>query len=140
MLDKLEAQLELSEKVRAVDAKVVAQKVLTSHFLKDIFGNLRAFTRQKFRCVSCNRKYRRPPLKGTCVRCGGKLVMTVHKGGIEKYIKPAQSLVNRYELDSYYSDRLGLVRNEIISLFAEEENDGAEEDHKQISLTRFMRS
>jgi DNA polymerase II large subunit len=139
MLDKLEKQLELSEKVRAVDAEVVAQKVLTSHFMKDIFGNLRAFTSQKFRCVSCNRKYRRPPLKGTCVRCGGKLAMTVHKGGIEKYIKPAQGLVDRYELDPYYSDRLGLVRNEIASLFVREEDDEVEEDSKQISLSRFMR-
>jgi len=139
MLDKLEKQLELSEKVRAVDVEVVAQKVLTSHFMKDIFGNLRAFTSQKFRCVSCNRKYRRPPLKGTCVRCGGKLAMTVHKGGIEKYIKPAQGLVDRYELDPYYSDRLGLVRNEIASLFVKEEDDEVEEDSKQISLSRFMR-
>ncbi|MBA7472277.1 hypothetical protein ES707_07599 [subsurface metagenome] len=141
MLDKLEKQLELSEKVRAVDAEVVAQKVLTSHFMKDIFGNLRAFTSQKFRCVKCNRKYRRPPLKGSCVRCGGKLAMTVHKGGIEKYVKPAQGLVDRYGLDSYYSDRLGLVRNEIASLFAmaEDEAEEEEEDHTQISLTRFMR-
>ena len=138
MLDKLEKQLELSESVRAVDADVVAQKVLTSHFMKDIFGNLRAFTNQKFRCMSCNRKYRRPPLKGTCTRCGGKLAMTVHKGGIEKYVKPAQGLVDRYKLDPYYSDRLSLVRDEISSLFSEEEEE-AEEDDKQISLTRFMR-
>jgi DNA polymerase II large subunit len=67
--------------------------------------------------------------------------MTVHKGGIEKYVKPAQGLVDRYELDSYYSDRLGLVRNEIASLFAVAEDEAEEEeDHAQISLTRFMKS
>ena len=53
-------------------------------------------------------------------------------------MKPAPGLVDRYELNPYYSDRLGLVRKEIASLFAEEEEE-PEEDDKQISLTRFMR-
>jgi DNA polymerase II large subunit len=138
MLEKLESQLELSEKVRAVEADAVAQKILTSHFMKDIVGNLRAFTRQRFRCMGCNRKYRRPPLKGVCLRCGGKLSMTVYKGGIEKYLSPALELVKRYELDDYYTDRLGLVRNEIASIFQEEE-EMEEPGEKQISLTDFMR-
>ena len=138
MLEKLESQLELSEKVRAVEADVVAQRVLTSHFMKDIVGNLRAFTRQRFRCMACNRKYRRPPLKGVCVRCGGKLSMTVYKGGIKKYLSPALELVRRYELDDYYTDRLGLVKDEIASIFQEEEA-MEEPGEKQISLTDFMR-
>jgi DNA polymerase II large subunit len=138
MLEKLESQLELSEKVRAVEAEAVAQKVLTSHFMKDIVGNLRAFTRQRFRCMDCNRKYRRPPLKGVCLRCGGKLSMTVYKGGIEKYLSPALDLVKRYELDDYYRDRLGLVRDEIASIFQEEE-EAEEPGERQISLTDFMR-
>lgn len=138
MLEKLESQLELSEKLKAVDVKVVALRILTSHFMKDIVGNLRAFTSQWFRCVKCNRRYRRPPLKGVCTRCGGSLTMTVHKGGIEKYIDPALKLVHRYGLDEYYADRLRLVRDEIASLFpdetAEEEKEG-----KQIDLTDFLR-
>jgi len=137
MLDKLESQLELSEKVKAVDAPVVANKVLTSHFMKDIVGNLRAFTSQRFRCVKCNRKYRRPPLKGVCLRCGGNLAMTVHKGGIEKYLSPALDLVENYELDEYYRDRLGLVKDEIASLFPSEAEE--EVDDRQISLTAFMK-
>jgi len=138
MLEKLESQLELSEKVRAVEADIVAQRVLTSHFMKDIVGNLRAFTRQRFRCMACNRKYRRPPLKGVCIRCGGKLSMTVYKGGIKKYLSPALDLVKRYELDDYYKDRLGLVNDEIASIFQEEEA-MEEPGEKQISLTDFMR-
>jgi len=137
MLDKLESQLELSEKIRAVDADAVALKVLTSHFMKDIVGNLRAFTSQRFRCMKCNRKYRRPPLKGVCLRCGGKLSLTVYKGGIEKYLDPAVGLVKQFDLDSYYSDRLDLVRDEIHSIFQEEVRE--EESEKQISLTDFMR-
>ena len=138
MLDKLESQLELSEKIFAVEAQVVAQRVLTSHFMKDIVGNLRAFTRQRFRCAKCNRKYRRPPLKGVCARCGGKLVMTVYKGGIEKYLNPAVDLVKRYGLDDYYADRLELVREEIASLFPSEVEE--EQDDRQISLTDFMKT
>ncbi|UCH57901.1 MAG: DNA polymerase II large subunit [Candidatus Bathyarchaeota archaeon] len=139
MLEKLESQMELSEKLRAVEAEAVALRVLTSHFMKDIVGNLRAFTRQRFRCMDCNRKYRRPPLKGVCLRCGGKLSLTVYKGGIEKYILPAIDLVNRFSLDDYYTDRLGLVREEIASIFKDEEL-LEETEEKQISLTEFMRS
>jgi DNA polymerase II large subunit len=139
MLDKLESQLDLSEKVRAVEAKTVAQRIITSHFMKDIVGNLRAFTSQKFRCVKCNRKYRRPPLKANCVRCGGKLLMTVHKGGIIKYLDPALKIVEKYELNTYYSDRLELVKSEINSIFPKEETT-EKISQKQISLTDFMRS
>ena len=138
MLEKLESQLDLSEKIWAVDAEVVALKVITSHFMKDIFGNLRAFTSQKFRCMGCNRKYRRVPLKGVCLRCGGKLSLTVYKGGIKKYVSPALNLVQQFDLDSYYSDRLFLVNGELQSLFREEE-DVKEQLDKQISLTDFMR-
>lgn len=138
MLDKLQSQLELSEKIKAVDAAVVANRVLTSHFMKDIVGNLRAFTSQKFRCVKCNRKYRRPPIKGVCVRCGGGLAMTVHRGGIVKYLAPASDLVKRYGLDEYYADRLNLVWDEIFSLFPKEEED-EEPEEKQIRLTDFMK-
>ncbi|MBN2335037.1 DNA polymerase II large subunit [Candidatus Bathyarchaeota archaeon] len=135
MLDKLESQLELTEKLRAVDGQIVALKILNSHFMKDIVGNLRAFTRQKFRCSKCNKKYRRPPLKGVCDRCGGPILMTVHKGGIEKYLKPASDIIETYDLGEYYSDRIRLVREEIASLFTEEPL----EEHTQFNLTDFMR-
>jgi DNA polymerase II large subunit len=88
MLDKLESQLDLTKKLRAVNGKIVGLKILNSHFMKDIVGNLRAFTRQMFRCSKCNKKYRRPPLKGVCDRCGGPILQTVYKGGIKKYIAP----------------------------------------------------
>jgi len=137
MLDKLGSQLELTGKLRAVDAQVVGLKILNSHFMKDIVGNLRAFTRQGFRCSKCNKKYRRPPLKGVCDRCNGPLLMTVYKGGIEKYLAPAVDLVERYELEQYYSDRLQLVREEIDAIFGVEEPE--EELHTQFNLTDFLR-
>ena len=139
MLEKLESQLELSERLRAVDVKAVAMGVLSSHFMKDIAGNLRAFTSQGFRCVKCNRRYRTPPLKGACVRCGGSLTLTVYRGGIEKYLEPAMNLVHKYGLGDYYADRLRLIEEEIASLFPVVEPEEKAE-RKQIDLTDFLRS
>ncbi len=131
MVEKLRGQLELAEKIEAVDVKKVALKVLTTHFIRDIAGNLRAFSTQGFRCKSCNRHYRRLPLHGECSRCGGALTLTVYRGGIEKYLDAAQKLVEEYELPKYYSQRIMLVREEVAALF---ENGGS----RQVSLVDFV--
>jgi len=136
MLDKLESQLDLTKKLRAVEGKTVGLKILNSHFMKDIVGNLRAFTRQKFRCSKCNKKYRRPPLKGVCDRCGGPILQTVYKGGITKYLKAARDIIYKYDLGNYYVDRIRLVEEEIDSLFYEEPD---EETHNQFNLMSFMK-
>jgi DNA polymerase II large subunit len=137
MLDKLESQMDLTKKLRAVDGQTVALKILNSHFMKDIVGNLRAFTKQGFRCSKCNKKFRRPTLKGSCDRCGGNLVMTVHRGGIEKYLDPAAKIVEKYNLGDYYSDRINLVREELDSIFVDEGSKMVEPT--QFNLTDFMR-
>ncbi|MDI6860042.1 MAG: DNA polymerase II large subunit, partial [Methanocellales archaeon] len=49
MIDKMEAQLKLARKVRAVNARDVAERIIVSHFLPDLVGNLRAFSKQKMR-------------------------------------------------------------------------------------------
>lgn len=51
MIDKMDAQLALARSIRAVDERDVATRVINSHFLPDLIGNLRAFSRQKVRCV-----------------------------------------------------------------------------------------
>ena len=117
MIEKLDMQLGLGEKIDAVDVKRVALKVLTTHFLRDIAGNLRAFSTQGFRCKSCNKKFRRLPLKGKCPFCGGQLTLTVYRGGIEKYLEAAQQLVDKYGLPNYYTQRLDLIKEEITSMF-----------------------
>jgi DNA polymerase II large subunit len=117
MTDKLHSQLLLAEKIKAVDADIVARKVLTTHFVRDIAGNLRAFTTQKFRCKACNKKFRRLPLLGKCSACGGELTLTVYRGGIEKYLPEAQKLVKKYGLSEYYAQRLSMVEEEIVTLF-----------------------
>ena len=117
MIEKLDMQLGLGEKIDAVDVERVALKVLTTHFLRDIAGNLRAFSTQGFRCKSCNKKFRRLPLKGKCPFCGGKLTLTVYRGGIEKYLEAAQQLIDKYDLPNYYTQRLDLIKEEIASMF-----------------------
>jgi len=131
MTDKLSSQLQLAEKIEAVDAKRVALIVLTTHFMRDISGNLRAFSTQGFRCKACNRKFRRLPLKGVCLECGGPLTLTVYRGGIQKYLEAANQLIRRYELPNYYAQRLTLVQEEINSLFEGKKP-------KQISLKDFI--
>ena len=117
MIEKLNLQLALGAKIEAVDVRSVALKVLTKHFLRDISGNLRAFSTQGFRCKSCNKKFRRLPLKGKCTFCGGMLTLTVYRGGIEKYLEAAQQLVDKYDLPKYYTQRLVLIKEEIHSMF-----------------------
>jgi len=130
MVEKLNSQLELAEKIEAVDARKVALKVLTTHFIRDIAGNLRAFSTQGFRCKSCNKSFRRLPLRGVCPSCGGPLTLTVYRGGIEKYLEAAQRLVERYRLPRYYAQRLLLMKEEINALFEGKKP-------RQISLTDF---
>jgi DNA polymerase II large subunit len=132
MLDKVTEQLKVAEAVKAVDASEVARRVLSTHFMRDLIGNLKAFAAQRFRCTKCNSKFRRVPLKGSCPRCGGKLSLTVYKGGVEKYLTVAQDLVNKYNLGQYHTQRLLLLRREIDSLFKESE------EKKQPSLTQFV--
>ena len=117
MIEKLHMQLDLGEKIDAVDVEKVALKVLNTHFMRDIAGNLRAFSTQGFRCKSCNKKFRRLPLQGKCPSCSGKLTLTVYRGGIEKYLVAAQELVDKYGLPKYYTQRMDLIKEEIATMF-----------------------
>jgi len=134
MRDKLNAQLRLAEKIEAVDARRVAEIVLTTHFLRDISGNLRAYTSQSFRCKKCNRRFRRAPLRGRCTECGGELTLTVYRGGIEKYLKEARNLIKKYGMPGYYAQRISLIEEEIESIFE------SGEENKQTSLSKFMKA
>jgi DNA polymerase II large subunit len=132
MFEKVEHQLALAGKIRAVDERDVARRVIESHFLPDLAGNLRAFSKQKVRCVKCNAKYERVPLAGACRKCdGGKLVLTVSKGSVEKYLGVTKSLIEEYSLDEYLRQRIEILEMSISSVF---ENDGV----KQVSLSDFL--
>jgi len=120
MQDKLKGQMELAEKIRAVDTSDVAALVIDKHFIKDIKGNLRKFSQQQFRCVKCNEKYRRPPLIGKCYKCGGRIIFTISEGGIVKYLEPAISLAKKYNVSEYLKQTLELTKRRIEGIFGKE--------------------
>ena len=130
MKEKVDAQIELAELIRAVDQRGVVEKVLSSHFLPDIMGNSRAFSKQKVRCTKCGSKYRRIPLSGKC-KCGGNLILSVSKGSVTKYLDISQELVNRYPVSPYLKQRLEIQEYGINSLFESDKS-------KQSSLDVFF--
>jgi len=120
MQEKVLGQIQLAEKIRAVDQKDVARLIIERHFIRDIRGNLRKFSTQQFRCVNCNEKYRRPPLKGECSKCGGRIVFTVSEGFIIKYLQPTLDLADKFDLPPYLKQSLDLTRLRIESMFGKE--------------------
>jgi DNA polymerase II large subunit len=117
MMDKMNAQLNLAAKIRAVDEADVAYKVIERHFLPDILGNMRAFSKQSVRCPICNITYRRPPLQGVCLKCSGKLTLTVHEKSVKKYLEISKEIAQRYNISPYARQRIILVEKSINSLF-----------------------
>ncbi|MDD5086826.1 MAG: DNA polymerase II large subunit [Candidatus Nanoarchaeia archaeon] len=120
MEDKLKGQMDLAEKIRAVNQTEVASMVIDKHFIKDIKGNLRKFSMQQFRCVKCNKKFRRPPLMGKCDKCGGKIIFTISEGSIIKYLKPSISLANKYDVPVYLKQTLELTQRRVDDVFGKE--------------------
>ncbi|MFC1454836.1 DNA polymerase II large subunit [Candidatus Undinarchaeota archaeon] len=130
MLEKLADQLELAKKIRAIDENLVASLVLRSHFIPDMKGNLRTFSNQKFRCVKCNTKYRRVPLVGKCTRCGHKLLLTVSKGSVVKYLEASKELIRKYEIPEYFCQQVMLLDKQMDSILGKD-------PHTQKKLTSF---
>ncbi len=120
MEEKIRGQMDIAEKVRAVDQTDVATLVIEKHFLKDIKGNLRKFSMQIFRCGKCNEKYRRPPLGGKCEKCGGKIIFTISEGSVIKYLEPSISIAEKYGVHPYLRQTLDLLGRRIDSFFGKE--------------------
>jgi DNA polymerase II large subunit len=120
MQEKLLSQMDIAQKIRAVDEADVAQLVIEKHFIRDIKGNLRKFSQQEFRCVNCNTKFRRPPLLGKCNQCNGNIIFTISEGSIIKYLEPSTSLANHYNLTPYLKQTLEIVRRHIEGMFGKE--------------------
>jgi DNA polymerase II large subunit len=137
MTEKLEAELVLAEKIRAVDADDVAERVLTTHFIRDLMGNLSAFSKQKFRCTKCNTSYRRMPLAGKCTKfrgkgiCNGNIVPTVHEGSVKKYLEMSREICRKYKVSEYTKQRVEVLELAITSTFGEEKQ-------QQLGLADFM--
>ncbi|MGV8176332.1 MAG: DNA polymerase II large subunit [Candidatus Bilamarchaeaceae archaeon] len=118
--EKIRLQFGLHRKIRAVDAKDAAEKVIINHFIPDLYGNLRSFSRQEFRCTNCNAKFRRVPLAGKCGKCGGNLILQINRGGIQKYLEISRMICREFDLPPYLTQRIELVAKEIENIFEDE--------------------
>lgn len=130
MPEKVESQIGLAEMLRCVDQKGVVEGVLNSHFLPDMAGNIRAFSRQKVRCTKCGAKYRRIPLSGEC-ECGNNLILSISKGSVLKYLEISKDLSHRYPISPYVVERIEIIETSINSLFESDKS-------KQSSLDVFF--
>lgn len=117
MEDKVMAQINLAIKIRAVDEVDVVTKIIQKHFLPDLTGNLKAFTKQQFRCTNCNTKYRRITLTGKCGKCGSTLLLTVHESSIKKYLGVIKKLAEEFDIPDYTKQRILLSEKFVESLF-----------------------
>ncbi|MDH4122779.1 MAG: DNA polymerase II large subunit [Thermoplasmata archaeon] len=116
MGNNIDAQLEIAAKIRAVDARDVAHRVIVRHLLPDLVGSLRKFSAQQLRCTKCNTKYRRMPLRGKC-SCGNTLILTVSAGSVSKYLEKAKEIADKYDVPKYTRQRIELVETSINSIF-----------------------
>ncbi|MDG6220585.1 MAG: DNA polymerase II large subunit, partial [Candidatus Thermoplasmatota archaeon] len=136
MDDKMEAQLSLAKKIRAVDENDTASRIITHHFLPDMIGNMKKFCAQKFRCTKCNTTYRRLPLAGRCTEkrriatgsktiisssedaiCGGNMVLTVYEKSVMKYLERTKRVAHEYEVSEYTRQRIDILEESMDSLF-----------------------
>ncbi|WP_284006668.1 DNA polymerase II large subunit [Haloarcula pelagica] len=131
MEDKMDAQLAISRKLRAVVESDVAERIIEYHFLPDLIGNLRAFSRQETRCLDCGESYRRVPLTGDCRECGGRVNLTVHEGSVNKYIDTAIRVAEEFGARDYTKQRLRILERSIESVFENDHN-------KQSGIADFM--
>jgi DNA polymerase II large subunit len=131
MQKKMDGQLQLARKLAGVDETDVAERIIEYHFLPDLIGNLRAFSRQKTRCLDCGEDYRRMPLTGDCRECGGRVNLTVHKGSVNKYMETAITVADEFGCRPYTKQRLQLLKTSLESVFEDDTN-------KQSGIADFM--
>jgi DNA polymerase II large subunit len=120
MAEKVDSQMDVAVKIRAVDESDVARLIIEKHFIRDTKGNLRKFSTQEFRCVNCNEKFRRPPLSGKCTACGGKIIFTISEGSIVKYMDYSILLSKKYHVSPYVKQVIELTQRRIEGLFGKD--------------------
>ena len=124
MLDKFDLQIRNADMIDAIETTEIVSNVISTHLVPDIMGNLRAYARQSFRCTSCGRSYRRTPLIQQCI-CGHKLIQTITRGSVEKYLKLAKRLVEKYNVSRYQKGRIHALSDEIELVFGKNKGDQA---------------
>ncbi|MEM1945376.1 MAG: hypothetical protein QXX57_06540, partial [Nitrososphaerota archaeon] len=127
------------DKLESVRTASVIERIVDSHILPDIVGNVRAYMVQSFRCRRCGRKFRRLTLTGKCPDCQTDLVQTVHRGSVEKYVELAKNLAVSRIKDQYLRDRTLSAIENVSDIFKWARKGGRSLDRgKQVSLERYL--
>ncbi|HJJ88850.1 MAG TPA: DNA polymerase II large subunit [Methanocorpusculum sp.] len=129
--DKIKAELALADRIRAVETDDLAERIINSHLMPDMIGNLRSFSKQSFRCSRCKASFRRIPISGKCTKCGATLKATMHKGNVTKYLEIAKYMTEHYHLSEYTNQRIAVTEMNIWSTFGQEEK-------QQMDLSDFF--
>jgi len=129
--DKIKAELELADRIRAVETDDLAERIINSHLMPDMIGNLRSFSKQSFRCPRCKTSFRRIPISGKCTKCGAVLKATMHKGNVTKYLEISKYMADHYQLSEYTNQRIAVTEMNIWSTFGQEEK-------QQMDLSDFF--
>ena len=122
MLDKLDMQIKNADLIEAVDTTELVSNVISTHLVPDIMGNLRSYARQSFRCTACGKSYRRVPLVQNCA-CGNRLIQTITRASVEKYLKLARRLVRKYDVGQYQTGRINALADELELVFGKSAGD-----------------
>ena len=129
LTEKLDRQIEIAQKINAVNPDDVVRSVLRTHLLPDIIGNTKAFTSQRFRCKSCSAKYRRMPIRAACLACGGELQPSVTRGSVQKYLQLGLRLSAKYDVGEYLRSRFVIASEELATLFVPEDHQSDMSDY-----------
>ncbi|MEM4185650.1 MAG: DNA polymerase II large subunit [Candidatus Caldarchaeum sp.] len=136
MMDKIYVQLELMDRLASVKDSTLVDSIVASHLLPDIIGNIKAYMVQSFRCKKCNRKFRRLPLTGKCPQCQVELSLTVHRGGVEKYVELAEQMAEKRLKNTYLIERTLAAVETVTDLFTTSKK--KTETFKQTRIEAFI--
>jgi DNA polymerase II large subunit len=139
MHEKISGQLTLVERIESVRHAAIIERIVDSHILPDIVGNVRAYMVQTFRCKRCGKKFRRMPLTGKCPECQMDLVQTVFRGAVEKYVSLAKSLAETRIKDDYLRMRTLSAIENIVDIFKPTKRvEATIGSGKQLSLESYL--
>lgn len=128
MPDKVSTQIAVASRIQAVDVNGLISSLLNNYLVKEIIGNLDAYSTQKFRCKGCGETYRRPPIKGTCLTCGRELLPSLTLSAVEKYVLLANELIRAHQIPQPIRDKVTLTLENLQLL---------SESKKQTSIADF---
>lgn len=123
MAEKLDFQISTADLINAVDTSELIGNVIMTHLVPDLAGNLRAYGRQEFRCAKCQASYRRIPTGRRCTNtvgaapCNNKLIATITRPSVSKYLGMATRLVKKYDVGPYLTNQIHSIDTEIELVF-----------------------